>query len=305
MTKGKVIFIVGPTSSGKTPLSLELAEKINAEIISCDSMQIYKGMDILTSAPGREDLSRVPHYLVKELEPSEEYSAAAFAAKAEDLIRAILSREKVPLVVGGTGLYMKALVVGLFDSPPKDEELREELSREAQEKGVECLFERLKRVDPDTCEKISSHDLKRIIRALEVYELTGDTIHARKKTSRGIGAEYECRLFALDLPREILYARINNAVDRMFDQGIIEEVKSLLGRALSLTASKAIGIKEVSGLLEGKMSLEEAKEEMKKNTRRYAKRQLTWFRADKRIEWIDADKNMKEMLEEMLKKVNG
>ena len=305
MTKDKVIFIVGPTSSGKTQVSLDLAEKLNAEIISCDSMQIYKNMDVLTSALRAEHTKKIPHYLIRELDPSCEYSAAIFADKAQEIIPDIISRGKTPLIVGGTGLYMKSLLDGLFESPSKDEYLRAELTKEAEEKGTAHLFDRLKKVDPATCEKISPNDLKRIIRALEVYELTGDTIHEMKKTSFGIAEKYDCRIFALEFPRDILYARINDTVDRMFDGGIVDEVKGLRERELSLTAGKALGIKEIFDLLDGKRSVDQTKEELKKNTRRYAKRQLTWLRGDERVEWVDGGRETEEVVNDVLERLGN
>ena len=299
-----VLFIVGPTSSGKTAVAASLAEKMNGEIISCDSMQVYKDMDVITRVPGKDLLSRIPHHLVRSISPEEEYSAARFVEEASSLIESIISKGKTPIITGGTGLYMKSLLDGIFSSPPKDEDLREELQKEAEEGGGERLHERLKKIDPETAEKLHSNDLRRIIRALEVYELTGETIYEKKKESEGIESKYDCRIFGMQLPRDILYERIDRTVEEMFSEGLVELVKGLRSRSLSKTAGKALGIKEVSDLLDGKVDRGEAQEELKKNTRRYAKRQLTWFRADGRIQWIDANRPTSAIVKDILSWLN-
>ena len=299
----RVIFIVGPTSSGKTDVSIRLAEKLNGEIISCDSMQIYKGMDVITRVPGDDILSKVPHHLIKKIPPEEEYNVARFTEEAAGLIDQIISRGKVPVIVGGTGLYMKSLIDGLFSSPPEDKDLREELQKEAEGKGSEYLYKRLESVDPETASKLHPNDIRRIIRALEVYELTGETIHDKKKGSKGISEKYDCRIFGLELPRDVLYGRINETVEGMFDEGIVKLVEDLRARKLSKTALKALGIKEVSAFLDGRMKLDEAAEELKKNTRRYAKRQLTWFRSDERVEWVDAGQSSEKTANDILNRL--
>jgi len=304
MNKPTVIFIVGPTSSGKTEVALDLARKLNGEIISCDSMQIYRDMDIITRVTAAERMKDVPAYLARCVSPEEEYNAARFAEEAEKAIEDILSRDGIPVVAGGTGLYMKALLDGIFSAPPKDEEIREELKREAEERGGAYLHKRLEQVDPETAAGLHPNDVKRIIRALEIYELTGETIHDKKKETAGIGDKYECRIFGLELERGSLYGRINGTVDRMFDEGLVEEVRGLRKKGLSRTAGKALGIKEVGFYLEGAAGLDKAREELKKNTRRYAKRQLTWFRADKRVKWINVDRDVAEIVEDILRYVN-
>jgi tRNA dimethylallyltransferase len=301
----KVIFIVGPTSSGKSAVAVSLAGKLNGEIISGDSMQIYRDMDVITQTPADGLLSRVPHYLVKTLSPEEEYNAARFAEEAKAAVSLMIGKGKTPIVAGGTGLYIKALVDGIFSSPAKDDDLRRSLRDAAKEKGKGYLYEQLKSVDPETADKLHPNDLGRVIRALEVYNNTGSTIHKKKAESEGISAKYDCRFFGLELPRKILYGRINTAIDRMFETGLVEEVKRLKARRLGLTAAKALGIKEVGAYLEGKWDIEQAKEELKKNTRRYAKRQLTWFRADRRIIWIDADRGVEEIVGDILKGLRG
>ncbi|MGB2601783.1 MAG: tRNA (adenosine(37)-N6)-dimethylallyltransferase MiaA [Candidatus Omnitrophota bacterium] len=295
----KVIFIVGPTSSGKSVVAARLAEILNGEIISSDSMQIYQGMDIITQAPGEDLLSRARHHLVKVLSPEEEFNAARFAEEAERVIVSISGSGKTPIVAGGTGLYIKALVDGIFSAPPKDEDLRRRLQELANEKGNEYLYAQLKGIDPETAVKLHHNDIRRIIRALEVYELTGSTIDDKKTDSSGISEKYNCNFFGLKLPRKVLYERINSNVERMFEGGLVEEVKRLNELKLSLTAEKALGIKEVTLLLDEKCDIEQAKEELKKNTRHYAKRQLTWFRSDKRIKWIDADRDVEEIVQDI------
>lgn len=299
--KQTLIFIVGPTSSGKTAVSTRLAEKIGGEIISCDSMQIYTGMDVLTQAPTEEILSKIKHHLVKEISLEEEFSAAEFMDRGSRAIENVLAAGKMPIITGGTGLYMKALLDGIFDSPPRDDELRETLENIAEKNGKESLHKKLQSIDPKTAEKLHPNDTKRIIRAIEVYELTGTSIEEKKKEAEGIWDKYNCRIFALDVPRDVLYDRINRTVDKMFTEGIIDEVKALLDKGLSITASKALGIREIGAFLKGDVSLEDATEDLKKKTRNYAKRQLTWFRGDDRIEWIDADRSIDEVVNEIVR----
>ncbi len=301
--KPKIIFIAGPTSSGKTAVAIELAERIEGEIISCDSMQVYRDMDVLTRMPSNERLSHVKHYLVKEFSPEEEFSAAVFVERSEIFIREILERGKVPIFAGGTGLYMKSLIEGLFSSPPKDEELRAELSFIASKKGNEYLHGMLEKIDPESAERLHFNDVKRVMRAIEVFELTGNTINEKRAESKGIKEDYDCRIFALDIPREKLYANVEAGVDKMFNEGLVAEVKRLLGMKISITAGKAIGISEVSAYLKGNMSLDEAKDEMKKNTRHYAKRQMTWLRGMGGVEWINADRPVSEIVDEVIEKV--
>ena len=301
--KEKTIFIVGPTSSGKSAVALGLAEKVDGEIISCDSMQIYRDMEIISQAPANEALSRIKHYLVGSIPPEEEYSAALFMEESEKAVVSIHSSGKTPIVVGGTGLYMKALVDGIFDSPGQDKDFRDILEKTAAEKGREHLYRELERADPLTAAKLHPNDVRRVIRALEVIEQTGRPMHEKKAEAMGIGEKYDCRTFGLDIPRGTLYARINATVDRMFEEGLVEEVRKLRERKLSMTAKKALGIKEISAFLDGEVSREESKEELKKNTRRYAKRQLTWFRGDKRVVWIDGDRAPDDVAGEIVREM--
>ncbi len=282
----KIIFIVGPTAVGKTEAACFLAEAINAEIISCDSMQIYKGMDILTAKPSSILRKKVPHYLISEIAPSKEYNVAAYRKKALSKIKAIIKKGKTPIFVGGTGLYVNMLVDGIFDVKTEDENVRNRLYALAQKKGSIYLYEKLRKSDPQAAGKIHPNDTKRIIRALEVLEVSGKPISELQKERIGLSAEFDIDIFCLDMDRDALYRRIDGRVDKMFKMGLVKEVKNLLRRRISKTASCAIGIKEVKGYLDSLYDLNEAKRLVKRNTRWYAKRQLTWFRKDKRVIWI-------------------
>ncbi|MBF0215820.1 MAG: tRNA (adenosine(37)-N6)-dimethylallyltransferase MiaA [Candidatus Omnitrophica bacterium] len=305
MDNDMIIVIVGPTSSGKSRVALEVASRIDSEIVSCDSMQIYRGMDILTRVPSGEELKKVKHHFVNIIDPGEEYNAARYSVEARTVINKIISGGKAPLVVGGTGLYLRTLLDGIFNGPVKDEELRKELIARADKEGKEVLYDRLRLMDPVTAAKLHPNDLKRVTRAIEVYELTGRPMSEKKIETAGEGIGYAKRIFGLALEREMMYERINKSVDKMFDEGIIEEVRALEKGRLSETASKAIGIKEIGAYLRGEWDIDTAREEMKKNTRHYAKRQITWFRADNRIEWVDAMREPKEIAREILFKVTS
>jgi tRNA dimethylallyltransferase len=285
----RIIFLVGPTAAGKSEAALSLALKINAEIISCDSMQVYKTMDIITSKPPLNLRKKIPHHLIDCLSPEKEYNAAAYRAAALKKIKEVIGRGKAPLFTGGTGLYVSVLVDGIFESNPRDDKIRQDLYNEAACAGAGGLFEELKRVDPQSALKIHQNDIKRVIRALEVFRATGKPISQLQKNRVGLTNEYNVKMFCLNMARNELYERINKRVDKMFKLGLEAEVKRLLKLKLSKTASCAIGINELKGYFEGLYPLDEAKELIKKNTRNYAKRQLTWFRKDKRIAWIDAD----------------
>jgi len=303
--RNTVIFIIGPTSSGKSVVAAHLAEKLNGEVISCDSMQVYKDMDVITRPPKEDLLSRVTHHLVGTIPPEEEFNAARFASEAGSIINTIVSGGRIPVVVGGTGLYIRALVDGIFAAPPKDGILRERLREIAAREGKEYLYRQLEDVDPETANRLHPNDMRRIIRALEVYKLTGKTIGEKKTGSEGISRKYDCKMFALEIPRSTLYARIDSTVEGMFREDLAGEVEQLKRRRLSLTAEKALGIKEISAFLDGRINIKKAEEELKKNTRRYAKRQLTWFRGDKRVVWIDADRDVGEIAEDVMETISG
>jgi len=286
LSKKKVIFIVGPTAAGKTAFAVKLAQKMNGEIISADSMQAYRDMDIASQKPTALEQKRVKHHLISFLNPEDEYSAAAFQGMARKTIKDIIKRGKTPIVVGGSGLYVKALADGIFPSRGKSEKIRSRLGRLAERKGPLFLHRRLERIDPLSAATIHPNDLKRVMRALEIYALEKKTKTSLKKETKGIKDEYDIKIFGLTAERKKLYGMIERRVDLMFKKGLTREVRKLLRRKLGVTARQALGIKEVGGYLNKTYSLEEAKERLKKNTRRFAKRQLTWFRADKRITWL-------------------
>lgn len=286
-----VIFIVGPTAIGKTRLSVKLAKIINGEIISADSMQVYRGMRILSQSPGVAERSGVRHHLVLMLVPSKEYNVSTFRKKATDAIKSIIRRGKVPIVVGGSGLYLRALVEGLFPSPEADMEFRRKAEKFIKKYGSAKAHKKLTDIDPGSAANIHPNDARRIIRALELYHTTGKTMTELKADTRGLKDEFRIISFGLIRPREEMYRLIEDRVDKMFDSGIVKEVKKLLKGRLSRTASAVLGLKEIEGYLNGEYDLAGAKDILKTNTRRFAKRQMTWFRANKNIRWIDIKKN--------------
>ncbi len=287
----KLVFIVGPTAIGKTGISFELAKLVECEIISCDSMQVYRGMNVGTSKPAKVLLSSIPHHLVDIIEPSEEFSVAQFRELAVKAIEDIISRRKTPLLVGGSGLYVKVLIDGIFEAPVTDRELRQRLEQEAEEFGVGQLYARLTQVDAEAAKKIHANDLRRIIRALEVFEKASAPISELRKKTSGLGDKYDVRIFGLEMERAALYEKIDERVDQMFSEGLVNEARALMEGKLSLTASQALGYREAFGYLAGDYDIEEAKRLTKRNTRHFAKRQMTWFKRDPRIEWIMLEKD--------------
>lgn len=285
--KPQIIFLVGPTAIGKSALAVSLAKKISAEIISLDSMQVYEGMDIVSSQPTKVMQKCIPHHLLGFVSPENEFNVAAYRKLALQKIRQIHKRKKIPLFVGGTGLYMSVLMDGIFEEVKKDEALRKKLYQQEKKRGSEFLYDKLLAVDKEAAAKIHPHDARRIIRALEVYTLTGKPISELWRKRRGLSEKYEIRIFGLNKDRQELYEDINARIETMFQQGLVEEVRRVCKKKISLTCSQAIGLKEVRGYLEGNYDLAFAQELMKKNTRNYAKRQMTWFRKDKRIFWLD------------------
>jgi len=283
----RIIFIVGPTAIGKSEAAVYLAKKIGAEIISCDSMQVYKGMDITTSKPKPALRNKVKHHLLGVIPLSRDYDVSAYRKDALKKVKEIVSRGKVPLFVGGTGLYLSVLKDGIFEEDINDKPIRDKLYRIAKGRGSLYLYDQLKKVDPDAAEKIHPNDTKRIIRALGVFKATGKPISALQKKRQGLRDEYNLRIICLNMERSKLYKKIDKRVDLMFKDGLIKEVQGILKKDLSRTASFAIGLREVKGYLKGDYGIEEAKARVKLNTRRYAKRQLTWFRKDKEIIWIN------------------
>jgi len=303
--KPKVLVIAGPTASGKTKISIELAKRLNGEIISADSMQIYKYMNIGTAKPTEEEKEGIPHYLMDFLEPDEKFSVAQYKEMATKYIEEILSKNKVPIIAGGTGLYINSVTEEInFDTEiVENKKIREELEKISLEQGNEGLYEELKRVDKDAAARIHLADTKRIIRALEVYRTTGITITEHQKMSKQIDKKYDYKIVGLKIEREKLYERINKRVDLMVKDGLIEEAKEVIDMMSSkgrLTSFQAIGYKEFVPYFNGKITLEEALEIIKQESRRYAKRQITWFKRTNGLEWIDADRDVNEIVSEII-----
>ena len=304
--KPKVIVIVGPTASGKTSLSIELAKQINGEIVSCDSMQIYKDMDIGSAKPTKEEMQGIKHYMIDEVLPTERFSVARYKKEAENAIEKILKKGKIPIVVGGTGLYANSLIYGIeYDDIKLDEKYREELMKIAKTpEGLENLYQKAKKIDEKAIEKISPNDKKRIIRILEIYRATGKNKTEQEMESRKKEVKYDYKVFAINIERPILYERINKRVDIMIAQGLMEEVKKIIKKYPELpTAMQAIGYKEIVEYLDNKITIEDAIEKIKQETRRYAKRQITWFKRIENIKWLDGleetQNNIKIILEVM------
>ena len=286
----KVVVICGPTASGKTALSIELAKRINGEIVSADSMQIYDEMNIGTAKPDQEEMQGIKHYLIGNIKPTNRYSVSEFKKDAISAIKEIVSKEKMPIVVGGTGLYVNSLVYGIdYPEIQTNLEYRKKLEKIVEEKGLQYLFEKAVEIDKEAMKNISPNDKKRILRVLEIYKETGKTKTELEQESRKNGIPYDYKIFAINMPREILYDRINRRVDIMIEKGLIDEVSYLYekyGESL-LTSMQAIGYKEVVEFLKGNCTKEEMIEKIKMETRRYAKRQLTWFRKIENIQWLD------------------
>ena len=291
MDKQKVIVICGPTASGKTKLSIEIAKKINGEIVSADSMQIYKEMDIGTAKPTIEEMQGIKHYLLDFVSPDKRYSVADYKKDAINAIDEIIEKNKVPIVVGGTGLYINSLIYGIeYPEIEIDIKYRNELERTADEPdGLRKLYEMDKKIDEEAIKNISPNDKKRICRILEIYHSTGKTKTQQEIESRKNGPKYDYIVYGLNMDRDKLYDRINKRVDIMIQDGLIEEVKNVASKYKEFpTAMQGLGYKEVLEYLNGDTTKEEMIEKIKMETRRYAKRQLTWFRRYETIKWIDA-----------------
>lgn len=293
--KPTVIVIAGPTASGKTALSIELAKKINGEIISSDSMQIYKEMNIGTAKVTKEEAQGIKHYLIDVVSPDERYTVSNFKKDAESAIEEILSKGKVPIIVGGTGLYIDSLIYGIeYPEMNFDESYRNELMKIAEtSEGLEKLYKEAIRVDPEAMKKISLNDKKRIIRVLEIYKATGKTKTEQEILSRQNSVKYDYKVFVVNMDREKLYQRIDKRVDIMIENGLIEEVKNIYQKYQKFpTAMQGLGYKEVVQYLENQITKEEMIEKIKKESRHYAKRQLTWFRKDKDFKWLNSEEGI-------------
>ncbi len=301
----KVIVICGPTASGKTSLSIALAKRVNGEIVSCDSMQIYQEMDIGTAKPTLEERQGIEHYLLDFVSPEERYSVADYKKEAKKAIKAIIEKGKMPIVVGGTGLYLDSLIYEIeYPNIEFDEEYRRKLERRVEEEGLTQLYEETTKIDPLAIQKISPKDEKRILRILEIYHATGKTKTEQEIASRKNSPEYDYQVYALAWDREILYDRINQRVDQMIEQGLIEEVQGILKRHKHFpTAMQGLGYKEVVAFLEGDLTKEEMIDKIKMETRRYAKRQMTWFRKNKQTVWLDGQADVKTNIDVILKNI--
>ncbi|AEB75995.1 tRNA (adenosine(37)-N6)-dimethylallyltransferase MiaA [Clostridium botulinum] len=308
--KQDLFILAGPTAVGKTDISIELAKKLNGEIISADSMQIYKHMDIGSAKITEEEKQGIKHYMIDFVEPLDEFSVAEFKEKATNTIDSISSKGNLPMIVGGTGFYIDSLIFNYdFANTYKDEEYRNHLKNLAEEKGKEYVHELLKDVDEESYKRLYPNDLKRVIRALEVFKLANKTISEFNAEQDKFDIPYNVYYFVLNMDRAKLYERINKRVDIMIERGLVEEVKMLrsMGCTADMQSMKGIGYKEILYYLDGKMTLEDAIELIKKGSRNYAKRQLTWFRKDKRVIWIDKDQyeNDSDICDAIVEKFNN
>ena len=288
--KPKVVVIVGPTASGKTAVSIELAKKMNGEIISADSMQIYKEMNIGSAKPTKEEMQGIYHHMIDIVEPTENFNVAKYKDMAEECIEKILAKGKLPIIVGGTGLYVSTLTNGIeFSEIESDIEYRKELENIAeQENGIDILFDRLNEVDPEAANIIDKNNVRRVIRALEIYKVTGKTkTQVDKESIKEL--KYDYFIFGMLWDRQELYDRIDKRVDIMVDMGLVEEVENLYKKGISSTAIQGLGYKEIIEYLDKKITLQESIEKIKQETRRYAKRQMTWFKRDKSVVWLNAE----------------
>lgn len=284
-----IVIIVGPTCAGKTELAIRLAQRFDGEIINADSLQVYRGLEIGTAKPSLQERQTIPHHLIDMVDPDQDYTASDFRADAGRAIEGIISRGRIPFVVGGTGLYIKALLKGLVDSPSGAGAVRQDLEEAGRTSGGELLLQRLAAVDPETAARLHPNDRVRIVRALEVFMLTGRPISSFRSDHDFGGDYYRYLKIGIAVEREELYRRIADRVDRMMADGLPDEVRSLLAQGFDPTLKplRAIGYKEVTAFLAGRCPLDETVRLIKRDTRRYAKRQLTWFRQDKEINWVE------------------
>ncbi len=299
----QIIVVAGPTASGKTGLAVRLAQHYGGEVVSADSMQIYKHMDIASAKPTEEEMQGIPHHLIDVVSPFEPFSVAEYVKRAREVIADILSRGRLPIVAGGTGLYISSLVDNIeFTEEKTDPAVRQKLLSQAEEQGIEPLYKRLQEIDPAAAEKIHPNNTKRVVRALELFETTGLTLTQQNARSRRTPPPFTSFMLALCPEREELYRRIDLRVDDMVEQGLFLETKQLrnMGLTRDMQSMQGIGYKEAFDYLEGRVSREVCIEEIKKATRHYAKRQLTWFRRDERYRWLDPTKeeNISAVMEE-------
>ncbi|WP_432409541.1 tRNA (adenosine(37)-N6)-dimethylallyltransferase MiaA [Wukongibacter sp. M2B1] len=305
--KKPVVIIAGPTAVGKTDISIEIAKRLEGEIISADSMQIYKYLNIGSAKPTEEEMQKIPHYLIDEIDPRTEFSVSEYKKLAKMYIEKVISRNKLPIIAGGTGLYVNSLLYDMnFSNTSSDKEIRDRLTREYEKYGSKYLHDKLKEIDREAAERIHPNNVKRVIRALEIFYSTGETT---KDFSRDLieNQDYNYILIGLNRDRQLLYERINKRVDIMFNQGLLEEVQDLVNMGLKVQdiSMKGIGYKEVIGYIDGEYDLSYAKELIKKNTRRYAKRQLTWFKRYDKMKWFDLDNDKEKIIFNIIEFIEG
>ena len=309
MEKRKLVILTGPTAVGKTKLSIELAKRINGEIISADSAQVYKHMDIGSAKIMPEEMEGIPHYLIDELEPKDDFNVVVFQQKTKQYMEEIYQKGKIPILVGGTGFYIQAVLYDIqFSIDDDNHQIRESLEKLGQEKGALYLHEELKKVDPASAKAIHANNMKRVIRALEYYQLTGQKISEHNEEQRSNTSPYDFTYFVLNDHRELLYNRIDQRVDEMIIHGLIEEVQTLkdMGYDRSYVSMQALGYKEIFSYLEGEITLEEAVYIIKRDTRHFAKRQITWFKREKDVTWVnkpDFHYNDNDILDFMYQKI--
>ncbi len=285
LSENDIVFLVGPSAVGKSAFAFEAARRLNGEVVSCDAMQVYREVDIASDKPSAFMRAAVPHHLLDVVSVEEDFNAAKYRVLAVAAIEDIVRRKRKAVVCGGSGMYMAAILDGMFESVPVPDGVREALLERAGHEGLGVLYRRLGEVDPDAAAKINANDRVRIVRALEVFEASGIPISRLQRTRDGLWGKQPIALIGLERPREELYARAEARVDAMFAAGLVDEVRGLMARKLSSSAARLIGIPEVKGFLDGEYGEEKAVELMKLHTRHYIKRQMTWFRKDQRIKW--------------------
>lgn len=309
--KKPLIILTGPTAVGKTELSIDLAAAIGGEIISADSMQVYRHMDIGSAKVTKEEMKGIPHYLIDEISPFEEFHVVRFQQMAKMALKEIYNRGKIPIIAGGTGFYIQALLYDIdFTENEREDVLRNELYEAAKLHGAEYLHDRLKEVDPEAAEKIHPNNIKRVIRAIEFYKLTGKKISQHNEEEGKKESPFRYLYFVLNTERPVLYDRINRRVDGMMEAGLVEEVRKLwkMGCRAEMVSMKGLGYKEILGYLEGKTTLSEAVDILKRDTRRFAKRQLTWFQREKEVQWVylpDFENDKEKILSFLLKEIEN
>jgi len=305
-----LVVITGPTATGKSEVGVLVAGKVGGEIVSADSMLVYRGMDIGTAKPTSSQMRNIPHHLIDIVGPDQEYNVALFQKQARVIIADIMRRNKIPVLVGGTGLYIRAVIDDYdFSGSEGNESYRKALHKEAMEHGPELLHKRLSEVDPRAASKLHPKDVRRVIRALEVYKFTGKPISSYHTIAQSSQPIYNLLMFGLTMDREMLYRKIERRVDSMIAAGLVEEVQGLLNRGFSpeLSSMRGLGYKEIVAYLTGRLSLDQAVDILKRNTRRFAKRQMTWFRRDERIRWFHVDRcgGLDVIVQEITRMIEG